>query len=190
MSTSETPSDFSPRSYTSVEEGREQGVKFVQIRHKAPTQLRQPRPLVIACSPLKSHVNLSAVLRIAGCAGVSTVIASGNAKVNARVARDGADTVQLTTKNTLPPTLRLLKAKGYTLVGLEQTTNSQDITTFSFPHACVLVIGSERQGLSQAIMDELDHTIEIPIFGLPFSHNVATATGIAVYEYCRQFPDG
>jgi tRNA G18 (ribose-2'-O)-methylase SpoU len=25
------------------------------------------------------------------------------------------------------------------------------------------------------------------VFGLPYSHNVATATAMAMYEYCRQF---
>jgi len=28
--------------------------------------------------------------------------------------------------------------------------------------------------------------IEIPVFGLPYSYNVATATALALYEYCRQ----
>ena len=36
----------------------------------------------------------------------------------------------------------------------------------------------------------LDDAVEIPMYGLPYSHNVATATSIALYEYCRQFPQG
>ncbi|MEM1304885.1 MAG: TrmH family RNA methyltransferase, partial [Planctomycetota bacterium] len=29
-----------------------------------------------------------------------------------------------------------------------------------------------------------------PVWGLPHSYNVATATCMALYEYCRQFPAG
>ena len=36
----------------------------------------------------------------------------------------------------------------------------------------------------------LDDVVEIPVWGLPYSHNVATAAAMALYEYCRQFPDG
>jgi tRNA G18 (ribose-2'-O)-methylase SpoU len=41
--------------------------------------------------------------------------------------------------------------------------------------------------------DELalvDDVIEIPVYGMPYSYNVVTATTMAVYEYLRQFPDG
>ena len=51
----------------------------------------------------------------------------------------------------------------------------------------VLVVGHERQGLDAATLDLLDAVVEIPVFGLPYSHNVATATAMALYEYCRQF---
>jgi tRNA G18 (ribose-2'-O)-methylase SpoU len=36
----------------------------------------------------------------------------------------------------------------------------------------------------------LDKVVEIPVYGLPHSYNVATATTMALYEYCRQFPRG
>ena len=36
----------------------------------------------------------------------------------------------------------------------------------------------------------LDEAIEIPVWGLPHSYNAATATCMALYEYCRQFPAG
>jgi len=121
---------------------------------------------------------------------VSQVIATGNAKVNSKIARDGAEQVNLVTKNSLPPVLKKLKQDGYTLVGLEQTTNSNNLHDFKFPHKCVLVVGAEREGLSQDCLDCLDYTVEIPVWGLPYSYNVASATSLAVYEYCRQYPEG
>lgn len=98
---------------------------------------------------MRSHVNLSAIIRAAGCAGVGRVVATGNAKVIDRVAREGAEHVTVITKNSLAPALKNLKAEGYALVALEQTTNSTALCDFKFPKKCALVIGAERSGLSE-----------------------------------------
>jgi tRNA G18 (ribose-2'-O)-methylase SpoU len=135
---------------------------------------------------MRSHVNLSAIIRAAGCAGLARVVATGNAKVVDRVAREGAEHVTVVTKNSLAPALKKLKAEGYTLVALEQTTNSTSLCDFIFPKKCALVIGAERSGLSPECLALVEACVEIPSYGLPYSHNAATATAIAVYEYCRQ----
>ncbi len=164
--------------------------KFEHIRHKPPAELTTPRQLIIALSPLRTHANLSTIVRTAGCLGLTEVIATGNAKINPKIARDGADNVKLTSRRTLLPALKKLKAEGYKLVGLEQTTNSVALADFQFPHKTVLVVGSEREGLNQDTLDVLDHVVEIPVWGLPYSYNVATATSICLHTYCAQFPTG
>jgi tRNA G18 (ribose-2'-O)-methylase SpoU len=152
--------------------------------------LDEERQLIIACSPLSSHVNLSTILRMAGCSGVQEVIASGNAKIKTSIARDSADNVKLTVKNSLPPVLKNLKKEGYCLVGLEQTTNSTTLSEYKFRRRTAIVVGAEREGLSQENLDLLDAVVEIPVWGMPYSYNVATATSLAIYEYCRQYPTG
>ena len=91
---------------------------------------------------------------------------------------------------TLPPVLKDLKEQGYQLVGLEQTTGSESLFEFPFERRTALVVGNERQGLTEEELRYLDRVAEIPVFGLPYSFNVATATAMALYEYCRQFPRG
>jgi tRNA G18 (ribose-2'-O)-methylase SpoU len=83
--------------------------------------------------------------------------------------------------------LRSYGAAGYRLVGLEQTTNSYNIHTYTFERRTLLVIGNERLGLSEDVLAELDDVVEIPVYGLPYSFNAATAAAMALYEYCRQF---
>lgn len=90
----------------------------------------------------------------------------------------------------MAPVLEKLKADGYRLVGLEQTTSSVPLFSFSFPHQTALVIGNERIGLTDEVLRLMDDVVEIPVFGLPHSFNVATATSMALYEYCRQYPSG
>src|SRR5687768_7840090 len=93
---------------------------FEHVRHKPPTPLARPRELIIACAPMRSNVNLSNILRTAGCCGIRKLIACGSPKIDRTIARDGADEVEIEVHRTLPPVLKELKAAGYFLVGLEQ----------------------------------------------------------------------
>jgi len=137
---------------------------------------------------MRSHVNLSHIVRTCGCFGIGRVIACGAAGLHARIARDGAERVALEVHRSLPPVLDRLRADGYQIVGLEQATNSERLFTFAFAARTVLVIGNERSGLEPAELDRLDRVAEIPMAGMPHSLNAATSAALAVYEYCRQFP--
>jgi tRNA G18 (ribose-2'-O)-methylase SpoU len=164
--------------------------EFLHERHKPLTPLERPRELVVACAPLRSNINLSRIVRVASCAGIPKVIACGTAKVIGKIARDGAEAIEIEVHRTLAPVLKELRQQGYQLVGLEQTTNSQNLHTFAFERKSVLVVGNERTGITDDILPLLDKIVEIPVYGLPYSYNVATATTMALYEYCRQFPTG
>jgi tRNA G18 (ribose-2'-O)-methylase SpoU len=139
---------------------------------------------------MRSHVNLSNIVRTAGCAGITRVVACGQAKIDRTIARDGADQVQVEVHRTLPPVLRALRQQGYTLVGLEQTTHSVSLHDYRFPRNTALVIGNERLGLTAEELALVHAVVEIPVWGLPYAYNVANATAMAIYEYCKQWPDG
>lgn len=163
---------------------------FEHQRHKPPSRLDRPRDLVLACAPLRSNVNFSRIVRAASCSGVTRIVACGNVKVDPKIARDGLEQIAIERRRSLPPVLHKLRGDGYQLVGLEQTTRSHSLYEFRFERRTALVIGNERTGLTDELLALLDAVIEIPVFGLPYSYNVATATAIAVYEYCRQYPSG
>jgi tRNA G18 (ribose-2'-O)-methylase SpoU len=163
---------------------------FEHQRHKPPTPLGRPRELVLVCAPMRSNVNLSRIARVAGCSGVARIICTGPAKLDRKIARDGADSVEIETHRTLAPVLAKLRESGYRLVGLEQTTHSLNLHSYQFARRTALVIGNERTGLTEDILALVDDVVEIPVWGMPFSYNVATATTMALYEYCKQFPTG
>ena len=50
------------------------------------------------------------------------------------------------------------------------------------------MLGNERSGIEDEVLRLLDHAVEIPVYGLPYAHNAATAGAMALYEYCRQYP--
>lgn len=162
--------------------------EFVHQRHKQVTSLRTQRELIIACPEMQSHINVSRMVRAAACCGVTRFIACGNITIDPKISRGGEQHLNFEVRRSLRPVLQKLKSEGYPLIGLEQTTNSQDIHQFNFPAKCVLIIGHERKGIVEDILEILDQTVEIPVWGEPFSYNAATAASMALYEYCRQFP--
>ena len=164
--------------------------EFVQQRHKPPAELSRSRELVVACPPMHSNVNLSRIVRTAGCCGVRRVICCGNAKIVEGIARETGPSLAIEVHRTLPPVLKKLRKEGFVAVGLEQTNDSQSLFEFSFPRKTVLVVGNERLGIAEESLRLLDHVVEIPVYGLPYSHNAATAAAMALYEYCRQYPRG
>jgi len=179
-------------------------MSFEQVRHKPLIPLDRERELVIACAPLRSNINLSRIVRSAGCMGVRKVIACGAARVIQKIARNSVDDgdapglvvagdepgVEIEIHRTLPPVLKDLRAQGYQLVALEQTTNSTSIFDFPFERKTALIVGNERSGLDEEELRQVHRVVEIPMYGLPYALNVATATAMTIYEYCRQYPRG
>jgi len=137
---------------------------------------------------MRSHVNLSHIVRTCGCFGIRRVIACGAARLHEKIARDGADAVQLEVHRSLPPVLDRLRDEGYEIVGLEQATGSESLFSFAFAPRTVLVVGNERTGLEADVLAKLDRVAEIPMAGMPHSLNAATSASIAVYAYARQHP--
>lgn len=164
--------------------------EFEHQRHKPGRPLLRPRQLVVACAPMRSNVNISQIARTASACAVDRMVICGNARLIDKIARDGAEDLELEFRRSLPPVLKKMSTDGYRLVGLEQTTGSQNLHEYAFVAKTVLVVGNERLGITPDLLELLDDVVEIPVWGTPHSYNAATATNMALYEYCRQFPDG
>lgn len=83
------------------------------------------------------------------------------------------------------PLVEDLKQQGNTIIALEQTSSSipyhqVPITNYKLP--ITIVVGHERQGVRQELVDLADQVVEIPILGLGNSHNVAISTAIVLYH--------
>ncbi len=161
--------------------------RFEHQRHKTPTDPESERALVIVCPVLRSRVNLSRIVRVAGCFGIRRIIAARPFSIDPDIARSAADFVQIDSRGALLPVLGKLRRDGYELVGLEQATGSCSLYEFSFPRRTALLLGHERNGIPPELLEVLNAVVEIPVYGQPFSYNVATAASLAIYEYCRQY---
>ncbi len=167
--------------------------KFEHLRHQPPTPLTQPRELIVALCTIAESCQCIALFANGWLLWNNSRNCLWQCKAIVKIARDGADTV-CSYRSIVPchPCYANSKPPTTTLVGLEQTTNSESIYEFSLSaeSRLVLVIGNERNGLTPEELEPLDHVVEIPVYGLPFSYNVHTATAMALYELLQAIPAG
>ena len=81
-----------------------------------------------------------------------------------------------------------LKAKGYTIVIIEQTTKSKPLHEFAplETEKYCLVFGNEVDGVSEEALTVSDMAIEIPQLGTKHSLNVSVCLGIVVWEIFKK----
>lgn len=76
-----------------------------------------------------------------------------------------------------------LKADGYTVVALEQSKDSVNLSTYHAPEKIALVLGREVEGIDPTVLQLCDTTIEIPMLGRKESFNVVQAAAMALYQF-------
>jgi tRNA G18 (ribose-2'-O)-methylase SpoU len=84
--------------------------------------------------------------------------------------------------------LHQLKKEGIKIVALEITDSSipyTDVSSDFFPMC--LIVGNEITGVQNQLLELCDLAIELPMYGIKHSLNVAVAYGIAVYELRRKW---
>eukprot|EP00879_Flechtneria_rotunda_P025895 GHRR01027550.1.p1 GENE.GHRR01027550.1~~GHRR01027550.1.p1 ORF type:complete len:512 (+),score=171.74 GHRR01027550.1:324-1859(+) len=86
----------------------------------------------------------------------------------------------------LPTLLRERKEDGYTIIGVEQATNSIPLQSYSFPECCVLLIGNEQNGIPVNLLPLLDVCLEIPMMGVTRSLNAHVTGAMVVWQYTQQ----
>lgn len=135
--------------------------------------------------------NLGTIMRTADAVGAAGVIIVGPGA-------DPYDPAALRASMGAAFALRLARANwgqfaawkdatGAYLVGASDRapTHFQAVT---YPQPVVLLMGSERQGLSPEQLALCDLTVSLPMRGRGDSLNLAVATGVLLYELLRQAP--
>ncbi|MDH4358745.1 MAG: RNA methyltransferase [Candidatus Berkelbacteria bacterium] len=84
--------------------------------------------------------------------------------------------------------VRELKEKGVRIVCLEQTDNSIHFKKAKYEAPVAVVVGHELRGITNDVLKLADLTVELPMHGRANSLNVATATGIILYEVLEKIP--
>ncbi|WP_413739643.1 tRNA/rRNA methyltransferase [Sodalis sp. RH14] len=144
---------------------------------------------VLALEDVSNPHNLGAMLRSCAHFGVKGVMTCDSAALESgaavRTAEGGAEHISAIHTDDLFGDLDRFRQAGYTIV----TTSSHkgaSLGRVNMPAKMVLVIGQERAGLSDAIVEQADLAISIGGTGRVESLNVSVATGILLAEWWRQ----
>jgi tRNA G18 (ribose-2'-O)-methylase SpoU len=70
------------------------------------------------------------------------------------------------------------------LIALDTSDAAIPVAEFEFPESFTLILGNEEYGISNASLKEVDHIIEIPLYGAKNSLNIACAFAIAAAKIC------
>ena len=83
--------------------------------------------------------------------------------------------------------VRRLRTDGYQIVAAEQAHNSVPLTRPGiYRPPLALILGHERAGIAPSALDLADVCVEVPVFGMANSLNVAMTCALVGYEIMRQ----
>jgi len=139
---------------------------------------------------LQDPGNLGTIIRTAAAAGFTAVICTPGTvnPFNPKVIRSSAGSLfhLKICKNKEPATfLSELKKKRVAIVSTE-IDSDQAYYQVNYKQPILLMVGNEREGVSQSLASMADHRIRIPIEEGVDSLNAAVAAGVVMFEARRQ----
>jgi len=164
-------------------------LKTEQLTHQTTLTETPLLPFVLVCDGLNSPANAGSLFRLADALGISHIYFC-NSTINfdstrlKRTARSSEKSISFSEIENTTEIITNLKTEDYTVLGLELTTTSQPLKNFAAHNfeKIALVLGNERHGISEAILNVIHFTIHIPMRGKNSSMNVTQAAAIAAYE--------
>jgi 23S rRNA (guanosine2251-2'-O)-methyltransferase len=149
-------------------------------------------PLVIILDNIRSMHNVGATFRTADAFLIEQIVLCGITPLPPhreihKAALGATESVDWAHESDINTAISNLKSKGYEIVGVEQTTNSQLITDFTIDREkkYALILGNEVEGISDEALANIDVFLEIPQLGTKHSLNVSVCGGIVMWEFAK-----
>jgi RNA methyltransferase, TrmH family len=150
---------------------------------------RLPGELWVALDSIADPGNLGTILRTLDAVGGSGVILLDQSTdpydPTAIRASMGAIFSNQFVKATFSEFSEWVNENGYKVIGTSDKA-AVDYQSVAYPDPIILLMGSERQGLSHPAMNLCETMVRIPMVGRSDSLNLAVATGIVLYEIFNQ----
>tara|TARA_R110002020_G_scaffold82497_4_gene204466 strand:+ start:119358 stop:119873 length:516 start_codon:yes stop_codon:yes gene_type:complete len=163
-----------------------------QLTHHQTEFPKTQFPVVLVLDQLTSPANLGSIFRLADAFGITKIAQyrcdiDMNSSRFKRTARTTNLTVPSERIDDISSYITSLKSDGYTTIALEITDSSIpiDAIPLSSENKLILIIGSERKGVSEQLLKLCDFATHITMFGKNSSMNVAQATGIALFQITK-----
>ena len=147
-------------------------------------------PFVIILDRITDTRNFGAISRVADASGVDAIIIPE--KESAIITSDSIKTsagainfIPICKVKSLRSTANFLKESGLKLVSCTEKGDKKfydaDLTS-----PCCIILGSEKDGISNSLMDISDERLNIPMKGNVESLNVSSSASVILFEVVRQ----
>ncbi|QNJ98817.1 TrmH family RNA methyltransferase [Constantimarinum furrinae] len=164
----------------------------MQLSHQASRFKSKAFPIIVIADGIQSPANIGGLFRICEAFGVARIIFWNSAPDFSstrlkRTARDTINKVPYSICEDVISEIEILKNKKYKIFALEITADSiaiEDIQREKDQNT-VLIIGNERHGISQPLLNTSDQEIHIRMYGNNSSMNVIQATAIALHSLTK-----
>lgn len=146
-------------------------------------------PFFIMLDGVEDPHNLGSILRTADATGVHGVIipnrrAVGLTSTVSKASTGAIEHVPVARVTNLNQTIAELKDKGFWIFGTDM--DGTDYRQWNVSGSIVLVIGSEGEGLSRLVKENVDQMLTIPMVGHVQSLNASVASSVLMYEVYRK----
>ena len=147
-------------------------------------------PFVIILDRITDTRNFGAISRVADASGVDAIIIPE--KESAIITSDSIKTsagainyIPICKVKSLKSTANFLKESGLKLVSCTEKGDKKfydaDLTS-----PCCIILGSEKDGISNSLIDISDERLNIPMKGNVESLNVSSSASVILFEVVRQ----
>ncbi|WP_019498297.1 23S rRNA (guanosine(2251)-2'-O)-methyltransferase RlmB [Pseudanabaena sp. PCC 6802] len=148
------------------------------------------QPIIVVADSITDPHNLGAIIRSAEALGAQGIVipqrrAVGVTSTVAKVAAGALETLPVARVVNLNRALEKLKEHGFWIYGTS-SEQGEPIYKTKFSGSIALVVGSEDEGLGMLTQRACDVLVSIPLEGQVNCLNASVATGMALYEICRQ----
>ena len=157
-------------------------------RLRAILDRRQPDLTVLMENLTKPH-NVSAVIRTCDAVGVAEIHGVSEApsfKTRRSSAGGTGRYVRVHLHTTTQDAIQHLHARGFRVLAAHLTPEARDFRSVDFSLPTAVLLGTERDGVSDDTATRVDGSIFIPIMGAVESLNVSVAAAVILYEAQRQ----
>jgi len=144
------------------------------------------RPLRIAVIRSQNPFNIGAIIRVAHSFLVREILLIGNERYYERAAMGMARYENIVELPDEAAFLERARAEDWNLVVFEKEVATADLWHADLPADCVMVFGSEAEGVPPAIVAAAQLVVAIPMYGINHSFPVTVAAGIAMAEWTRR----
>lgn len=150
-------------------------------------------PVCILLDNVRSLHNVGSAFRTADAFSVGKLVLTGITgtpphREIEKTALGATSSVAWTYHEHAKQAVESLKAEGWKIVVVEQTTESVALQKFSAQSTdkLCLVFGNEINGVSEEVIELADMAVEIPQSGTKHSLNISVCVGIVVWEIYRK----